>query len=106
MEAGFLTLQSCMNNIMETDGSNNCKIEHKLKEKLQCLGLLPRLTCITDYRCLFDNNYQDIELDENMDSTTDDSIMNVSVAKEDSTVTVKASTNKLFATTMENKDVK
>ena len=76
------------------------------KEKLQYLGLLPRLISITDYRCLFDNNYQVIQLDENMDSTTDNSIMNVSVVEEDSTVAVKADNNNLFATTMENKNVK
>ena len=101
MEAGFLTLQSCMNNIMETDGSNKYKIEHMSKEKLQRLGLLPRSICVTDHRCLFDNNYEDGELDENTDGATDNSIVDVSVVEEDSTV----ANDNVFANTMANEDI-
>ncbi|XP_024636148.2 uncharacterized protein [Medicago truncatula] len=42
----FLTLQSCMTEIMKVKGSNNYKIPHMEKEKLLRRGMLPtQLTC-------------------------------------------------------------
>jgi hypothetical protein len=38
----WLTLQCCMNSIIECDGSNNYQITHMNKMRLERLGLLPR----------------------------------------------------------------
>jgi hypothetical protein len=39
---GFITLQTCLNEILESDGGNDYKIPHMGKDRLQRLGQLPR----------------------------------------------------------------
>ena len=43
----WLTLQSCLNMIIENDGGNNYKIPHMGKESLERRGLLPKVLDIT-----------------------------------------------------------
>ncbi len=45
----FLTLQSCMNQIIETNGSNRYKIPHMGKEKLEREGKLPLVLNVTPH---------------------------------------------------------
>jgi hypothetical protein len=44
----FLTLQTCMNQIIEGHGSNDYKILHMNKARLERLGLLPQSIAMTD----------------------------------------------------------
>ena len=43
----WLTLQSCLNMIIENDGGNDYKIPHMGKESMERRGLLPRVLDIT-----------------------------------------------------------
>ena len=44
----FLTLQSCMNEVIKCLGDNDYKIQHMNKERLERLGILPRSIRVTD----------------------------------------------------------
>jgi hypothetical protein len=44
----FLTLQTCMNQIIEANGSNDYQIVHMNKARLERLGLLPQSIEMTD----------------------------------------------------------
>ena len=43
----FLTLQACLNMIIEDQGGNNYKIPHMGKAKLERLGILPTVLQVT-----------------------------------------------------------
>jgi hypothetical protein len=60
----FLTLQTCMNQVIECLGNNTYKIEHMNKPRLERLEVLPRTIEVTDDADRFadeDNEYEDDE---------------------------------------------
>ena len=100
----WLTLQSCLNMIIENDGGNDYKIPHMQKESMERRGLLPRVLDITPTANVWlnpmmdDDSYQDsndldddahvpmatatpmVEMDgEGGENATTDAIMNTGV---------------------------
>ncbi|ETV69565.1 hypothetical protein H257_14801 [Aphanomyces astaci] len=53
LNANFLTLQCCMQEIMRVEGDNCYKIPHMKKAKLDAVGMLPEVVCVD--RDLFDD---------------------------------------------------
>jgi hypothetical protein len=66
-----LTLQTCMNQIIEAHGSNNYKIVHMNKAGLERLGLLPQSIGMMDAA---DNWLKDIVTSKDSESDDDKSI--------------------------------
>ncbi len=67
----FLTLQTCMNQIIKAHGSNNYKIVHMNKARLERLGLLPQSIEMTDAA---DNWLHGNATDNDSESDDNDSI--------------------------------
>jgi len=72
----WLTLQTCMNDIVENDGDNNYKITHMSKRKLEREGLLPRIIVATEMHRVFhaDDGHgdeEDEEINEGNNNDTD-----------------------------------
>ena len=65
----WLTLQSCLNKIIENDGGNDYKIPHMGKESLQRRGLLPGVLEVTPAATAWLN----ATMDDNSTLDTDDS---------------------------------
>ncbi|RLO03847.1 hypothetical protein DYB28_007542, partial [Aphanomyces astaci] len=53
LNANFLTLQCCMQEVMRVEGDNFYKIPHMKKAKLAAVGMLPKVVCVD--RDLFDD---------------------------------------------------
>ncbi|RHY77922.1 hypothetical protein DYB30_005232 [Aphanomyces astaci] len=53
LNANFLTLQCCMQEVMRVEGDNCYKIPHMKKAKLAAVGMLPEVVCVD--RDLFDD---------------------------------------------------
>ena len=70
IDAGFLTLQCCMNSILECDGGNEYKIEHMSKAKLDHAGQLPISVRATAYNSIFGNAMDDGEESDETDNNT------------------------------------
>lgn len=76
----FLTLQCCLNSIIECNGGNDYKIVHMSKEKLEREGLLPTNIIVTDEAESWiqlqhdDNNDNDDEHDDNNSNNMDNEI--------------------------------
>ncbi len=66
----FLTLQSCMNEVIECNGGCDYKIQHMNKTRLARLGLLPQSILVTDAAMDWDGNSSD----SSDDSSEDDSV--------------------------------
>ncbi len=68
----FLTLQCCLNEIIETHGDNNYKIPHMNKAKLEREGLLPSTIRVTEAAEQFSIEEQQLEsADESVGETVD-----------------------------------
>ena len=66
----FLTLQSCMNEVIEHNGGCDYKIQHMNKARLERLGLLPQSLFVTDAANDWDNDDDESENDD--DESEDD----------------------------------
>ena len=64
----WLTLQSCLNMIIENDGGNDYKIPHMGKESLERRGFLPGVLDITPA----DNAWMNPTMDDDSDQDSDD----------------------------------
>ena len=64
----WLTLQSCLNMIIENDGGNDCKIPHMGKESMESRVLLPEVLDVTPAV----NAWQNPTTDETSDQDSDD----------------------------------
>ena len=69
----FLTLQCCLNCIIEENGGNKYKIPHMSKEKLENAGMLPMNVRATDaYLQYYEMDEMDIDDNDNDDGDDDD----------------------------------
>ena len=68
----WLTLQSCLNMIIENDGGNDYKIPHMGKESMERRGLLPRVLDITPAANAWLNPMMDDDSDQDSDDLDDD----------------------------------
>ena len=68
----WLTLQSCLNMIIENDGGNDYKILHMGKESMERRGLLPRVLDITPTPNAWLNPMMDDDSDQDSDDLDDD----------------------------------
>jgi len=68
----WLTLQLCMNQIIENDGGNKYKLQHMGKRKLERQGLLPRNIFAVTMHPVFDGNHGG---EEEAGSDEDDGIL-------------------------------
>ena len=68
----WLTLQSCMNMIIENDGENDCKILHMGKESMERRGLLPWVLDVTPTANAWLNPTMDNDSDQDSDDLDDD----------------------------------
>jgi len=68
----WLTLQLCMNQIIENDGGNKYKLQHMGKRKLERLGLLPRNIFAVTMHPVFDGDHGG---EEEAGSDEDDGIL-------------------------------
>jgi len=73
----WLTLQTCMNNIVENDGGNNYKIKHMGKRKLEREGLLHRIIFAMEMHPVFhaDNGCGEEEEKDDNDSNNNETDM-------------------------------
>ena len=67
----WLTLQSCLNMIIENDGGNNYKILHMGKESLERRGLLPGVLDVTPAANVWLNPMMDDDSDQDLDDLDD-----------------------------------
>ena len=67
----WLTLQSCLNMIIENDGGNDYKIPHMGKESLQRRGLLPGVLDITPAASAWLNPMMDDDSSQDSDDLDD-----------------------------------
>jgi hypothetical protein len=63
----FLTLQSCMNEVIECNGGCDYKIQHMNKARLERLGLLPQSLFVTDAAMDWDDNGDEEDDDDDED---------------------------------------
>ena len=68
----WLTLQSCLNMIIENDGGNDSKIPHMGKESMERRGLLPWVLDITPTANAWLNPMMDDNSDQDSDNLDDD----------------------------------
>ena len=68
----WLTLQSCLNMIIENDGGNDYKIPHMGKESIERRGLLPQVLDITPTAIARLNPMMDDNSDQDSDNLDDD----------------------------------
>ena len=68
----WLTLQSCLNMIIENDGGNDYKIPHMGKESMERRGLLPRVLDVTPTANAWLNPMMDDDSDQDSDDLDDD----------------------------------
>ena len=68
----WLTLQSCLNMIIENDGGNDYKIPHMGKESMERRGLLPRVLDITPTANAWLNPTMDDDSDQDSDVLDND----------------------------------
>ena len=68
----WLTLQSCLNMIIENDGGNDYKIPHMGKESMERRGLLPRVLDVTPSATAWLNPMMDDDSDQDSDDLDDD----------------------------------
>ena len=82
---GWLTLQSCLNVIIENDGGNDYKIPHMGKESLELRGLLPRVLDLTPIA----NAWLNPTMDDDSDQDSDDLDVDAHVPMTTATPTVE-----------------
>ena len=68
----WLTLQSCLNIIIENDGGNDYKIPHMGKESMERRGLLPRVLDVTPTANAWLNPMMDDDSDQDSNDLDDD----------------------------------
>ena len=68
----WLTLQSCLNKIIEHDGGNDYKIPHMGKENLWRRGLLPEVLHVTPAANAWLNPTMDDDSNQDSDEDSDD----------------------------------
>ena len=76
----WLTLQSCLNMIIENDGGNDYKILHMGKESMERRGLLPWVLDITPTANVWLNPTMDDDSDQDSDNLDDDAHVPTSTA--------------------------
>ena len=76
----WLTLQSCLNKIIENDGGNNYKIPHMGKESLDRRGLLPEALNVTPAAHAWLNPTMDDDSDQDSDDSGDDMLFPMTTA--------------------------
>jgi hypothetical protein len=67
----FLTLQTCMNQVIECLGDNDYKLVHMNKARLERLGLLPRSIRVTEDAERFESGGEDLESESDDDNMYD-----------------------------------
>ena len=68
----WLTLQSCLNMIVENDGGNNYKIPHMGKESMERRGILPRVLDVTPAATAWLNPMMDDDSSLDVDDSDDE----------------------------------
>ena len=68
----WLTLQSCLNMIIENDGGNDYKIPHMRKESMERRGLLPQVLAVTPIANAWLNPMMDDDSDQDSNDLDDD----------------------------------
>ena len=76
----WLTLQSCLNKIIEDDGGNDYKIPHMGKENLWRRGLLPEVLHVTPAANAWLNPTMDDDSDQDSDDSGDEMLFPMSTA--------------------------
>ena len=76
----WLTLQSCLNKIIEHDGWNDYKIPHMGKESLEKRGLLPEVLHVTPAANAWLNPTMDDDSDQDSDDSGDDMLFPMTTA--------------------------
>ena len=76
----WLTLQSCLNKIIENDGGNDYEIPHMGKESLERTGLLPRVLDVTPAANAWLNPTMDDDSDQDSDDLDDDAHVPITAA--------------------------
>ena len=76
----WLTLQSCLNMIIDNGGGNDCKILHMGKESLERRGLLPQVLDVTPTANEWLNPTMDDDSDQDSNDLDDDAHVSTTTA--------------------------